>query len=86
MTAIADPAPATMGVPAPSIRVDGPVGYSIEPGNDRVEAIVVMPADQSVAELDAVIRDLIRRGWATVPKRYSRLLGDRHHVGLARTA
>ena len=86
MTAIADPISATTAVPAPPVPVDGPVGYSIEPGNDRVEAIVVMPADQSVAELDAVVHDLVRRGWATVPQRFSRLVGDRHYVGLARTA
>lgn len=86
MTTTADPSAPTATVPAPSGPVDVPVGYAIRPGNDRVEAIVVMPLNQNVDELDAVIRDLVRRGWATVPQRYSRLLGNQHHVGLARIA
>lgn len=63
---------------------DVPQGYRIGPGNDRVDAVVVLPLSQAVAELSAVIGDLGRRGWATVPQRYSRLVGNQHHVGLAR--
>lgn len=84
MTVTAGPIAATAAVPAPPPPGDGPVGYAIEPGNDRVEAIVVMPLDQAVVELDAVVRDLNRRGWATVPQLYSRLSGNQHHVGLTR--
>lgn len=88
MTAIADPAaePAASvpAIPAPPAPADGSSGYSIEPGNDRVEAIAVMPANQAVAELDAVIHDLYRQGWTTAPQQYSRLLGSEHHVGLIR--
>lgn len=43
-----------------------------------------MPLNQAVAELHAVVRDLSRQGWVTVPQLYSRLLGNQHRVGLAR--
>lgn len=83
MTTTADPA-APAAVALPLLPAESPVGYAIEPGNHRVDAVAVMPLDQGVTELDAVVRDLRRRGWTPAPQQYSRLMGSHHHVGLTR--
>lgn len=71
-----------MPVPAPALGA--PAGYMIEPGTGRAEAIAVLPADQAVDELTAVVRDLRRRGWVVDLRCYSRLVGSHHRVGLTR--